>query len=369
MPKHYFLGQASHFTRAERLSHTFAFGLPKDSDNLRNLLAKKYNSDVNHVALAKNGRTALAIALKSSLKSNSEVIINGFTCYAVIEAVRAANLKPVFADINPETLHFDEKTLEEAFKKHPDARGIIIQNTLGIPVDIVKIEKFAQKYALKIFEDLAHCTGAFYPDGREVGTVGIATALSFGKEKSIDAITGGAVIIKDTSLPVIQAPKNLPKFSETFRARFYPLFGAIYRGLSKIKLERLWIGFLIKTHQIERSASSKLDFYRRPPHFVAKMALKQFQKLPKNGRKPIRKFVLVNNREELLKKLRENGFYFDGEWYETPIAPERLYKKVRFPESECKTATEIAQKIINLPTHYPEKELKPALKIIEEYKA
>lgn len=367
MPKHYFLGQNAHFSRRERLAHTFAFGLPKDSRKLHEYLANRYQTSPNHVAITKNGRSALAIALQFNLKKGSEVIINGFTCYAVIEALKAAGMKPVFADINRETLHFDAKTLKNALEKHPKVKGLIIQNTLGMPVDIESIEKFAQKHGLKIFEDMAHCAGVFYPDGREVGTVGIAAALSFGKEKSIDSITGGAVILHDASLPAIKAPSKLPKFSDTFRARFYPLFGAIYRGLTKIKLGSIWMGFLIKTKQVERSANSKLDLTRRPAHFVTKTALKQFQKLPKIGRPPIRTFYLVNNRDEVLNKLRQNGFYFDGEWFETPIAPERFYKKAHFPEDECPVAVEVAQKIINLPSHYNKAALKPAIKIIEEY--
>lgn len=365
MPKKLFLGQASHFTRKERLAHTFSFGLPKDSKNLKKYLAKRYDVPETQVLLTKNGRSALAIALKSELEPGDEVIINGFTCYAVIESLKAANLKPVFADINEKTAHFDAKTLENALKLHKNAKAVIIQNTYGIPVDIKSIEKVAKENNLKIFEDLAHCVGVKYEDGREVGTVGIASALSFGKEKSIDSIIGGALIFN------IGARKNLPKkmkaprLSDMFRARFYPLFGAIYRGLSHINLETPWMAFLIKTHQVERSANSKLEINRRPPHFVAKTALKQFKKLPKN-RQPIRKFMLVENRDEILKKLKEHGYNFDGPWFETPIAPARFYKKANFPENECKNAVEFAKKVINLPTHYKQEDLKPALKLIEE---
>ena len=367
MSKHYFLGQASKYTRSHRLAHTFAIGRKKDSRALREFLAKKYGSDVDHTALTKNGRSALAIALKSNLKEGSDIIINGFTCYAVIEAVKAAKMNPVFADIDKETLHFNAKTLEQTLSKHKNVKGIIIQNTLGNPVDIKAIEKVAKKHDLMIFEDMAHATGVFYKDGREVGTVGVATALSFGKEKSIDAITGGAVILRNTNLPVIKAPAKTPKLAATFRARFYPLFGAIYRALSYVKLEKIWMRFLLATKQVERSADNKLDLTERPAHFVAKMALKQLKALPKNGQKPIRKFIFVKNRDELIKKLRKNGYFFDGEWFETPIAPERFYKKSNFNEEECPVATEVAKTIINIPTQYSESALKPALKIIKEY--
>ena len=363
----YFLGQAAHFSRLERLKHTFSIGRKKDFQKLSTLLADKYGSNLSHVAITKNGRTALAIALKANLEKGAKVVVNGFTCYAVLEAVEAAGMTPVFADINEKTLHYDAKILQKVLEKNENVQGIIVQNTLGMPVDIVAIEEVTKEHGLKIFEDMAHCTGIKYADGREVGTVGVAAALSFGKEKSIDAIVGGAVVLRDLSLPGVKIPRKKPSFADVFRARFYPLFGAIYRGLARIKLEKIWMGFLIKTNQVERSANSKLDFERRPAYFVAKTALRQFKKLPEN-RQPIRKFAFVKNRDELLEKLKAAGYYFDGFWFETPIAPARFYEKANFDEDACKTATRVAAEIINLPTHYDEKVLEPALKIIEEYK-
>ena len=89
--------------------------------------------------------------------------------------------------------------------------------------------------------------------------------------------------------------------------------------------------------------------------------------LKKAGEPLLREFCLVNNRGELLKKLRENGYYFDGFWYEKPVSPARYYKKVHFPEKECPVATEVAGKIINIPTYYGKNDLKKARKIIDEY--
>lgn len=367
MSKHYFLGQASRFSAGERFKHLFTVGTKKGQKELCSYLAKRYGSDEAHVAITKNGRTALAIALKATLEPGSKVVVNGFTCYAVLEALKAAKMVPVFADVSPDTLHYDDKILEQLIAKEKDIKGIIIQNTLGMTVDIEKIEKLTEKAGIKIFEDMAHCTGAYYKDGREVGTVGVAAALSFGKEKSLDAAAGGAIVIRDLSLPAIKTPAKHATFADTFRARFYPTFCAFYRLLAKIKLETVWMGFLIKTHQVERSANNKLDFTRRAPRFTAKIILKQLQNLPKN-RQPIRKFVFVNNRDELLAKLKRNGYHFDGFWFETPIAPERFYKKANFDEAACPNATKVAKEIINLPIHYDEASLKPALKIIEEYK-
>lgn len=360
--KRYFLGMAANYTRKERLEHTFAAGREKDRGALQRYLTQKYSGEA---ILTKNGRSALALALRAYFEPGDEVIVNGFTCYAVYEAIKTAGLTPVWADISRRDLNFDVKTLEKVVDD--GAKGIIIQNSLGNPVDIVAIEKFAKKYNLTIVEDLAHCAGVKYADGREAGTVGAAAALSFGKDKSIDTISGGAVILRDPCKNTIEAPSKLPKISDTLRARFYPLLGAVARGLSYIHLGGAFMRGLVKIHWVEKSADNKLDLERKIAKFEAKLALKQLKRLKKSGGKPLREFYLVHNRAEVLKKLQDKGFYFGGFWYEKPVSPERYYKKVHFPEGQCPVATEVADKIINFPTYYDAKDLAPARKIVAEY--
>ena len=386
--KHYFLGASANYSRKERLAHAFAVGREKDRKNLKEFLEKKYSGEA---ILTKNGRSALALALKAYFKPGDAVIVNGFTCYAVYEAIKSTGLVPIWADINKDTLNFDTRTIEEAIlragpagfsspKILPSANilgdplqpspargklsGIIIQNSLGNPVDIVAIEKLAKKYGLTIIEDLAHCVGMKYLDGREAGTVGSAVAFSFGKDKSIDTISGGAVVLRAPYDGVIKAPSKLPKISDTLRARFYPLFGAISRGLSYVCLGGTWMRMLVKIHFVEKSADNKLDLDRKIAKFEAKLALRQFKKPSK---KPLREFYLVENRSEVLKKLKDSGYYFDGFWYERPVSPERYYKKVHFPENECLISVEVTKKIINLPTYYNKKELSQAHEIIKNY--
>lgn len=357
--RYYFLGQAAHYSRKERLSHTFAFGRKRDSKKLAEYLAKRYSGTA---VLTKNGRSALALGLKNLLPKDSEVIVNGFTCYAVFEAIKAAGMKPVFADINKTDLNFTIETIKKVIT--PKTKAIVFQNTLGNPVSMTAFEKFAKDYGLTIIEDLAHCVGLKYPDGREAGTVGAATILSFGKDKSIDTISGGALIVRAPLEKPIQAPSKAPKFADTFRARFYPLFAGISRGLQHVKLGGAWLTLLRKIHFIERSADNKLDLTRRPNHFEAKLALKQLQNPPKM---PLREFYLVKNRDEVLKKLKKRGYFFDALWYEKPVSPIRYYNKVHFDEAACPVATEVAAAIINLPTHYNKAALEPAVKIIKEY--
>lgn len=365
MSSKYFLGQAGNYTTRNMLKHTFAMASKVWSSILRQYLADLYDVDFTDVFLMSNGRSALAAAIKSFIPEGSEVIINGFTCYAVLQAVEKAGCKVVYADIDKHTLNFSVKTLEATLKAHPKAKAIIIQNTLGICVDIKKIEAFAKENHLIIIEDLAHCAGFSYPDGRKVGSVGAAAALSFGKGKSLDAITGGALVLNQAPEYSSRYGYKKPKLSDALRARFYPLLACIGRGMTAIHLQKYWYGPLIRLHFIERAVDAKLNYSRRPAHWQAKLIYQQLRDIEDHGAKPIRTHRLVNDRAKVLEKLEQSGYNFREVWYDVPVSPVRYYKQVNFDESACPVATEVAAHIVNIPTYYEAADLNRAIKIIE----
>ncbi len=350
--------------------YLFTRGTKEDAAALKKYLGKRYSGEA---MLCKNGRSALTLALKAYFSPGDAIIINGFTCYAVYEAVKTAGLTPIFADITRENLNFDVKTLENLYKKDADesnikeACGIIVQNSLGNPVDMKEIEKFAGKHGLIIIEDLAHSAGIKYPDDREAGTIGAATVLSFGKEKSIDAISGGAVIFRHPRWHEVTPPKKMPRLSDYLRERWYPVLGLWCRQLTKARLGGTLMRILIKIHFVERSADNRLDINRRPANFESKLALEQFKNMKRSSNWRLREFYLVEDRKAVLEELKEAGYYFDGLWYEKPVSPKRYYKKVHFDEEACPIATEVSKQIVNLPNYYNKIELTLAREIIEKY--
>ncbi len=386
--KHYFLGMAAGYSSGEWLKHLFTIGRKKDCDKLKDLLSQKYEGEA---ILCKNGRSALTLALKAYFNPGDAILVNGFTCFAVYEAIKAAELQPIFVDIDRETLNYSAEALESILSagpavassptsqkaqwgtpsddvtRHDKISGIIVQNTFGIPVNMRMIEEVAKKHDLTIIEDLAHCAGVRYPDGREAGTVGAATVLSFGKDKSIDTVSGGVVIMRRDKQHEIEAPSKLPKLSDHLRARFYPMWGALCRSLTYIGIGGVLMRLLVKIRLVERSADSKLDTSRRLSKFEAKRAYRQIKDLRRTGESPIREYYFVRDRAELLKKLQKKGYYFGGLWYEKPVSPERYYKQVDFPEKECPNALYVSEHIINLPIYYTKHDLKPATKLINQY--
>ncbi len=372
------LGQASNYSAGQVLRHLFAWGSQNDSNKLRTALAEKYGAKPENVALYHTGRSALAVALRSVAKGEPHYVITpGLTCIAVIRAIKAAGCTPVFVDIDVKNLEYNytklEQKLSELSTKSPKAIDkndkvcynriiVLVQNTLGISWRVDRLERLAQKYHATLVEDLAHSAGRVYPDGREVGTVGAATALSFGKGKAIDTISGGAVILRDHT--VVAQPTSKPKFSDRLRDRWYPLFGAISRALWRIGLGKYLMGAFVKLHWVQRSADAELDLNHRLTHWQAKLALRQLEQLPTT---PLREYCLVRDRSKLLSKLQQNGYNFDGIWYDTPVSPRRYAKEADFPASACPETVKISEQIINFPTWYAPAKLEKAYEIIKEY--
>ena len=112
------------------------------------LFGKKYGVMVN------SGSSAILIALDIlNIKKNSEIIIPCLNFGTAISSLVIKNYKPIFIDINKETLQIDENKIEKEINKNTSA--LMIPNLIGNLPKWSKIFKIAKKYNLKIIEDSA----------------------------------------------------------------------------------------------------------------------------------------------------------------------------------------------------------------------
>lgn len=335
---------------------------PRYPQQLTQYLEKRYSGQV---ILTYKGREALSLGLRLlKLPPGSLVAITGFTCYAVYQAVVAAGYQVVYLDIDAATLNFSASTLKRALQKYPGIKAVIAQNTLGYPCDIQGIAKICQDHNLALIEDLAHSVGATYANGQEAGTLGDLTVLSFSQDKIIDAISGGALVIRNkTYLPQI-LPYLLPvSLRQQLRDRFYPLFTYLIRITYALGVGKLFhasfkfLGLLSQpmgdTHQLK--PHSLPAWYCR----LAYLALTRSKSDLKHRRAiasiyasnfTLRAPLLVSNRDRLIGFLKAHGVYVSDIWYDAPIAPKKYLPATTY-RHECPTTEKIAATIINLPTH------------------
>lgn len=154
---------------------------------------KKFARFVNtKYAIALNSATA-ALHLSSlaiGIKEGDEVLVPALTFVSTSHVVLYAGAKPVFVDINKETLCMDPKDLEAKITKK--SRAIIPVHYGGHPADMDSIKKIAKRYKLFVVEDASHAAGARYT-GKMVGGLTDLTCFSFHAVKNLATGDGGMV--------------------------------------------------------------------------------------------------------------------------------------------------------------------------------
>jgi len=144
------------------------------------------------------GRMALYFILKAmALPPGSEVIVPALTFWVVPEIARVAGLKPVFADIDPETFTLNPWAVERAIT--PNTRAVLPTHLYGMSCDMDPILDLARRHDLKVIEDCAHSLGATYK-GRMVGTLADASFFSFQAFKPLNTYGGGLAWMRDADL-------------------------------------------------------------------------------------------------------------------------------------------------------------------------
>lgn len=358
------------------LRYLLGYGTRADHDQLTQLLELRYQGEVT---LYRKGRAALAEAVRLATGGEGTVLVSGLTCYSVPQAVEATGAAVRYVDIAIESLQLSVDTLEAALKVTPHVKAVVVQNMLGIPADMAAIERLAATYKFHIIEDLAHSAGAHYADGREVGTVGDITMLSFGRDKAIDSVNGGALVVRRTDLKgKATQPSRLPRLRDRLRDRLYPLIAWKTRWLYAIGFGKYIMATAIRMKLVVRSADGPVLISERLPYWQARTALRQLERLDDTvrGRQEVTKWyrellpiafpeaatasgaslaripVLLDNRDHVIYQLLKAGVHVQDIWYDVPVSPQRYFEKAHYPTRDNPVSVEVADRLINLPTHH-----------------
>ena len=150
------------------------------------------------VAVA-NGTEALQLALTAlGVGAGDEVVTSPLTAAFTALAIVSAGAKPVFADLDPETLNVSPEAVARAVT--PRTKAVLPVHLYGHPVDMDPILELARARGIPVVEDACQAVGALYK-GRPVGTLGALGALSFYPTKNLGALgDGGALLVGDAGL-------------------------------------------------------------------------------------------------------------------------------------------------------------------------
>ncbi|MFC6618747.1 DegT/DnrJ/EryC1/StrS family aminotransferase [Deinococcus radiophilus] len=150
---------------------------------------------VKHAIGVNSGTDALVIALRAlDIGPGDEVITTPFTFFATAESISMVGAKPVFVDIDLNTLNMDVGGIEAAITGR--TKAIMPVHLYGRPVDMGRVMALAEQHGLKVVEDCAQSFGARW-QGQQTGTVGHMGAYSFFPSKNLGAYGDGGLIATD----------------------------------------------------------------------------------------------------------------------------------------------------------------------------
>ena len=353
------------------------------------------------------GRVALYAILKAmGIKEGDEVILPGFTCVVVPNAILYCGAKPVYVDIDENTFNINPDLIEQ--KITPKTKAIIAQHTFGIPAQMDKILEIAKKYNLFVIEDSCHAIGSKY-NGIEVGNFGDAAFFSSQWSKPVTSGLGGWAKINNQNLKKeiekyidnYSDPKILEEISLALQYFLYNFFitPKTYLFIKKIYSFLYTKGFITgSSSPDELSCRLPSDYKKKMGKLQKNILIKNFSKMEAliNHRKYVSKRyeeelskigiktykfsenydivflrypLLVKDKGKVLKDALKKGIEI-GDWFLSPVHPvtENL-ELAGYEKGQCPIAEKVCKHIVNLPTHskIKEKEIKKIIDFIKKY--
>ena len=152
-----------------------------------------------------------------------EVLLTGYTCSVMTNAVWRTGATPTFADIARDTLGTSPSSVATAIT--PRTRLVVAQHSYGIPCAIDEIAALCRKHNIPLLEDCALSLGSSL-DGKSVGEWGDAAIFSGDRSKPLNTLTGGMLYTNDHGLAARLREKNrqLPDFEKAHQHRLHARF-------------------------------------------------------------------------------------------------------------------------------------------------
>lgn len=156
-------------------------------------LEQGIEENLHAVSLA-SGTAALHLAVKlAGVKRGDVVLCSDMTFSATVNPVVYEGGVPVFVDSERDTWNMDPEALEAAFRKYPQAKAVVLVHLYGVPAKIDEILEVCNRHGAVLIEDAAEALSATYK-GRQCGTFGKYSALSFNGNKIITTSGGGMLV-------------------------------------------------------------------------------------------------------------------------------------------------------------------------------
>lgn len=336
-----------------------------------------------------SGRGALAACLVAAkLNPDDEVLLSSFSCLSVPTAVLAAGAKPVYCDIDPQTLNVTVATVMAAVSHK--TKVIVVQHTLGSIAPVEEIKRRVRAQGILVIEDCALALGSKI-NGLDVGCCGDAAIFSMELSKTLSVGWGGVLVVNNKKLAIDLAEqykstrdlpwlKSLQMSLQTAASGLGYMPSCYWFGKYAIAVGFKTGLFMKSTSDAENEGQVSEYFICKLPGQQAALAAHQWARLDKvaercadNGAKikgvvknigyfPLglvnqttlsvspRISILVSDRCAMIEWFLLRGIEL-GVWFDGPMSPLPDVAVYNYNREDYPNASFIADHIVNIPCH------------------
>ena len=272
----------------------------------------------------------------------------------------------------------------------PRTRAIVCQHTFGIPAQTLRLRSLCDEHSLALIEDCAHVIPDSQGGSETIGKYGDFVLMSFGRDKAISGVTGGAIVSRHGSISAAlrdQQAKAIP-FSWWTVARYlqYPNFYAwnkLWYGLrigkaALLSLRRMHL--LLPILEDSEKKGRMAPVLHTMPNACAYIALHEWKRRSQinahrrmltafyleegqkqrwpllagvHGELALQKFPLfISDAEKLRESLKAKNIYLDDGWTGCVICPDTVdLDATDYRWGEDPVAEAACLQILSLPTH------------------
>ena len=297
---------------------------------------------VKHAVAVNSGTAALHLLLLAhGIKQGDEVITSPFTFVASANAALFVGARPVFVDVEPNTLCLDPSKVEAAITRR--TKAIMPIDLYGHPAQIHELRAIGDRHGLLLIEDACQAHGAAIGH-QKAGALGVDATFSFYPTKNMTTGEGGMVTTDDDAIS--EKVGVLRQHGATVRYE-HDVLGYNFRltdiaaAIGRVQLRKL-------DHANER---------RRRNASVLDEGLAGISGVATPRERPGYRHVyhqytvrIARSRDAFAQRLREEGVG-SAVHYPIPVHLQQLYQSLGYGDVKMPFAEAAAQQVLSLPVH------------------
>jgi dTDP-4-amino-4,6-dideoxygalactose transaminase len=312
---------------------------------------------VRHALGACSGTAALHLAvLAAGVGPGDEVITTPMTWVSTANVILHAGARPVFVDVERETLNLDAARVAEAVT--PRTKALLPVHFAGQPCDEDALRQIADAHGLALIEDAAHALGASYR-GRAIGTIGDVTMFSFHPAKNLTTGEGGALVTDSDEIAARAQRLRFHGIEQTVETRFGGRGAAAYDCVEPgFKYNFTDLQAAIGLKQLARLAEMNARRRALATAYLEQLAAVPWVRPLASPPYPhehawhlmvvaLEVEALTSSRDEVLAELRDGGV--GAGLHFVPLHLQTLYRPMVADPGRLAVATDAHRRILSLP--------------------